>query len=614
MQHSGAHSKTKRPLIHLLVLGVLAMGAFAPLASAQSTPCTNGSLDPQGICVPDNAAPTTPAPDNGTANKISTSLQWATVTGGQGIASVMNVIMQLFAWMLGVAAITLDNAVYYTVVTMGGVVNQLSAIGVSWRILRDIGNIALIFGFLVIGISIILDTERLGYGKKMLPTLLFVAVTLNFSLFVAEGVIDVSNLFATQFYTQINGGQLAGTKEYSDIASGGISNKVMAQLGFANIYNAGNVNPNVFKDNNNILIDFMGIILFVVTSFVFFSLAFILIFRFVALVLLIVSSPVGFAGLAVPKLENVAHKWWSELVDQAITAPVLLLLLYVALAVITDVNFLSGFGTSSSGWYDFFNPSQQNLSSFAGTILSFVVAMGLLLSVTVVAKRIGAAGADRAMKWAGKASFGVAAIGARTAIGWPSNYLARKVRTTALGRTATGRLLASGFDRGAKATFDVRSTSLLKDLPIGGINAGEAAKDGYRGILERATKTHEEYGKSLRAAHTEAGHEAAVGVAAQERYGTNLQRDALRNWILFGPGGTTAGRKIAKAAQKSTTPEGQFEEAAKEYLAHQTAKIKAEATSAARATTPPPAAAPAPVAAAPAPAAAAPAGGTGHTP
>jgi len=80
----------------------------------------------------------------------------------QGFDSVMIWIMSLFAWLVGVAAITLDNVVYYTVVTMGDYVHKLSAVGVTWRILRDLGNIMLIFGFLAAGIATILNVDMYG--------------------------------------------------------------------------------------------------------------------------------------------------------------------------------------------------------------------------------------------------------------------------------------------------------------------------------------------------------------------------------------------------------------------------------------------------------------------
>src|SRR3989344_1104509 len=262
-------------------------------------------------------------------------------TPEQSLNGIMAWIASLFAWLAGVAMITLNYAVYFTVVTMGTYVNNLSAVGVTCQIMRDIGNIVIIFGFLAIGISTILNTEKLGYGKKMLPMLLVAAVFINFSLFLSEAVIDTGNLFATQFYTQINGGQPAGEKISAGVLTGinneGISNKIMSSLGLLSIYGAVKNEPAKAQEllDNYWTIGFMSIILFLVAAFVMFSLAFILIARFVILLFLIIVAPIGFAGLAVPKLESTANLWWGELFKQTITAPVLLLLLYIALRVIT---------------------------------------------------------------------------------------------------------------------------------------------------------------------------------------------------------------------------------------------------------------------------------------
>ena len=133
---------------------------------------------------------------------------------------VMAYIVQLFAWLLGVAITTLDYAVLFTVVKMGDYVNNLSAVGITWQIMRDIGNIFIIFGFLAIGICVILDVKWYGGGFKMLPMLLVAAIFLNFSLFISQAVVDTGNLFATQFYTQINGGQPTGAKLSAGVLTG----------------------------------------------------------------------------------------------------------------------------------------------------------------------------------------------------------------------------------------------------------------------------------------------------------------------------------------------------------------------------------------------------------
>ncbi|MFA5996390.1 MAG: hypothetical protein WC790_01555 [Candidatus Paceibacterota bacterium] len=413
---------------------------------------------------------------------------------------VMQKIMELFAWLVGVAALTLDTAVFYTVVQMGAYVNKLAAIGVAWSILRDVGNIMLIFGFLAIGITTILNVEWYGGGKKMLPMLFIGAIFLNFSLFITEAVIDTGNLFATQFYKQINGGNLptAAMTQSSTVQDEGISNKLMAQLGLQTLYNvnSGKVNKEVFSGTSPWLIGFMGILLFIVTAFVMFSLAFVLIARFVILIFLIILAPVGFAGLAVPQLRARAKQWWDALFEQTLTAPVLLLMLYVALAVITDAQFLTGFNPTKGGLLDFVN--NNNLAGFGGVMLSFLVAMGLLLFVVVASKKLSAFGAGWASQTAGKLSFGLTAAGLRGTAGWGLQRASTGWRKTALSRAPIiGRAVSGALDSGAKANFDVRGAAIAGGLKGIGVDAGAAQKGGFRDWEKGKTKEREDYAKDL---------------------------------------------------------------------------------------------------------------------
>ncbi len=521
----------------LLALTVGAAGAFAPAAHAQEVSCSPAcgqgyTCDSsQGVCVPSSSLPNVvtvnPSAGAGQPTQILSN-----PVSGSVFGDIMAWIAKLFAWLLGVAAITLDNAVYYTVVTMGNYIHNLSAVGVAWRILRDIGNIVLIFGFLAIGVTTILNVNWYGGGTKMLPKLLLAAVFLNFSLFITEAVIDAGNLFATEFYTQINGGNPATPTGYfgaDQIAREGISNKIMANLGLQTIYgDAVTNNPDALTASNSWLIGFMAILLFMVAAFVMFSLAFILIARFVVLVFLIIVAPIGFAGWAVPKLSNVANLWWGQLFEQTITAPVLLLLLYVALAIITDANFLTGFcvsGTSGSvcgpdSWLGFFN--QGNLANFAGLLLTFLVAMGLLLVVVVIAKKMSAFGAGWAMKWGGAASFGLTAWGGRHTLGWVSQRASDKFSKSRLARVPiVGTSISRSLQYGGKASFDVRSTSALKNIPGGGIAAGIPAKGGYAGEEKKAIEAREKYAKSL---ELSTGEEARAKAARKE---FEVWRDSL---------------------------------------------------------------------------------------
>ncbi len=418
----------------------------------------------------------------------------------EGLNGIMAYIVQLFAWLLGVAIITLDYAVFYTVVTMGTYVNNLSAVGITWQVMRDIGNIVIIFGFLAAGIATIINVDMYGWGKKMLPMLLVAAVFLNFSLFISQAVIDTGNLFATQFYTQINGGQPAGAKISAGVLTGinneGISNKIMSSLGLLTIYGDVKNNPKAQELLDNYwTIGFMSIILFLVAAFVMFSLAFILIARFVILLFLIIVAPIGFAGLAVPKLENTAKLWWHNLFEQTITAPVLLLLLYIALRVITDTQFLTGLGATKEGWT---GTVANNVSSFASVLISFLIAMGLLLAVVIFSKKMSAFGAAGATKLAGALSFGATAWGMRTSGGWLAKKGANIARKTWVGRVPlAGTGLVRGLDKIASGSFDVRGIAMGGGLKGIGIDAGEAQKGGYKADLKARTESRTKYASEL---------------------------------------------------------------------------------------------------------------------
>ena len=463
----------------LLATSFIALALIVGAAGVTHAQSVDPNADPYGG---DTAAAAADLQTAGASSTVDPAAQKAVTENktstDEAYNGIMTKIMSLFAWLVGVAAITLDNAVYYTVVTMGDYVNKLSAIGVTWRILRDIGNIMLIFGFLAVGITTILNVDWYGGGKKMLPMMLVAAVFLNFSLFISEALIDTSNLFATQFYQQINGGNPAGAKNFDikSVTTDGIANKIMGQLGMQAIYGKAITNTAVFQGGSPWFIGFMGIILFIITAFVLFSLAFVLISRFVILIFLIILSPAAFAGLAIPGLKTRMMSWWDKLFEQVMTAPVLLLMLYVALAVITDAQFLTGFCIPPAGSTDACRPdwlgfiasggsTGNNLVGFGSMMMSFLVAMGLLMAVVIQSKNLSAFGASQAMKvasWPGR-------VAARYATGYAGLGLQRlnsRIRSTRTGRVL-GRV-ASVATLGALSDYTVnKATGQMQQAKFG---------------------------------------------------------------------------------------------------------------------------------------------------
>lgn len=315
-------------------------------------------------------------------------------------------VLELFAWLTGAAGVMMGNALYFTVVRMGAIVNTMPSIKLAWGVFRDLGNILLIFGFILIGIATILDNATYG-AKKTLPKLLLVALTLNFSLFVAEFIVDTGNMFATQFYTEINGGKtLTGNFNVSDEP---ISNAIMSSLGLTKIYD---FNGNhVLKTQATSQLDvannkshwfitfFAAIILFAITAFVLGTIAIMLVARFVILLFLLIVSPIGFIGLAgIPVISGYGKKWWKALSDQTLFAPILLLLLLVVVHLIQEPTIFNMVNQGSIT-----NTSAGGISNL---LLGFSIVIGLLLSALIIAKSLSGKTAGFATKWSSRLTFG----------------------------------------------------------------------------------------------------------------------------------------------------------------------------------------------------------------
>ncbi len=307
-------------------------------------------------------------------------------------------MLSLFAYLAGVAGVMLNASVYYTVVKMGDFVNSMPGILDAWRVLRDLGNIALIFGFVAIGVATILDVQSYN-AKKMLVKLILVAVTVNFSLFAARAIIDVGNVFAYQFYSVMvkpgEGRQALGADpgESWSPSNEGVSNAIMEMVGLQNFYDATTLQTGQLKntvlENNWFAALILGSLLFIVATFVMLALAFMLIARFLVLIFLMILSPLGFVGLVIPSLEGRAKQWWHMLIAQSATAPIVLLFLLISVTLMTSPQLIIGQSrdfsalVSGTGW-----------ANTTRMILGFVISMGMLMASIIVAKQMGAVGAS----------------------------------------------------------------------------------------------------------------------------------------------------------------------------------------------------------------------------
>ncbi len=394
--------------------------------------------------------------------------------------------------LVGLTGVVLNYTIDFTIVKMADFVNSSGGIHVAWKTLRDLANIFFIFMLLYIAIRTILLGLDAAHTKDMIVWVIISALFINFSLFATKFVIDASNITTMQFYKSVLG-------DGPSSSDAGLSYRFLNITKLTTLYKVddkGNGLSTVSMGNNTFTVGIMGSIFGIILSVVFLAFAIMLVQRFVTFLVVMILSPIAFLGLAIPKVKKaVTDPWFSALIDNAIFAPVMMIMLWVVLIIITDNGFTTAINQGSSTDGTMYNALSGGLVDSISVVLNFAIVIGLLVATLVVAKKTGAGGAGMATTLAtGVVAGGIAKIG-RGTIGRGANALAN---SQTLQRSAATNMFARGALKGAKGvagtSFDLRDTSATKKLAgISGLDFGKGdGKGGYKERLASDVKKKEE--------------------------------------------------------------------------------------------------------------------------
>jgi hypothetical protein len=407
---------------------------------------------------------------------------------GEYIGSFIgNLILSIAAFFTWVAGHMLDASLKYVVFEMGSLINDSGfglAIDNIWIIIRDICNLAFIFGFIYLGIRTIIDPESASV-KRTLTQIIIGALLINFSLFIVKFVIDFSNLVSFHVYNAMISG------------SGSLSMKIFDMLGLVTFYNDG-VKAASLSDmsaGGMIWYYIMGALLLFIAAFVFFAAAILLIVRFVALIFIMIASPVLFAATVFPKTEEYSKKLWGHLISYSLFAPLYLLLTLVTILLMGGLlPVLMPLGPNMS---DVLTNSKAKTDAFT-VFIAFTVMIFFLVESLLIAKKVGGAGSDFAMKKAGAITMGGAAFMGRQTFGryfqnkaTSKQLLDRAGGTGASGWIARQQLKASRAV--GDASFDARNIKSVSST----LGTGAGASGGFATAKKKADEKEAAFAKSL---------------------------------------------------------------------------------------------------------------------
>ncbi len=413
------------------------------------------------------------------------------------IAHIANLGISITGYLVGVAGFLLNVSINLTL-NIREVVNSTPAIFTTWRTLRDISGLFLIFFLLYAAIQLIVGYKKPNFDS-LIKNIVMVGILINFSFFFTSLGIDASNVVSMQIYNAIapvnSLNKAAATSDLSKgeifgmglaTYDGGLSDIFMGTLKIQSIFNTkfGGANPEdtVTPGARMMTVTIMGVtgILIQLTAAVSFAAAAIaFIFRFVILLFLLAFSPILFMAYISPDIEKYAKDWVDKYKSMLIFMPVYLLLMYLALNVLTTSPLFGNSTASVSGSASIIGTSYAaaaNAASSGGSMLGPLISLGvnaavvivmlnlpLVAAVSIAGKTIGIL--DKAQKnfgankvwgtvgsWTGRNTYGRTANAVSE-----SEYMkdaASKSRTAALllkGTRAAGSEYKSGVDKQIKS-------------------------------------------------------------------------------------------------------------------------------------------------------------------
>lgn len=390
-----------------------------------------------------------------------------------------------------------------------------------WEIFRNLGNISLVFILLYIAITTIFQTA--GNTKKLLSNVIIAAVLMNFSFFFGAIIVDVSNVAALNIYREIN-----ESKEIKEAGNVGnyINDKassaiVAQQFGIAK--NKENAAPGApesgpgegsvagaeeswFSQQLKKAVGYVMLtILDIVLAIVLIIAAFSVIGRMIAIILLLLVSPLAFIGMILPKTESWSSDWWKSIIGQSFYLPVFLLFVYVGIKAIEVISTIQPMEQAAGK--DITNLS-QTITVIAPIIVQFAIVIGIFIAALTAANKISSQGSQIVNKIAGSvkskvagATIGGAALLGRNTVGYGLQRFADSDLGKKIGSTRTGSLVLSGARKAGKSSFDLRGSSAFSGVAsatgIGEKAFGTAQVGGFAEQEKKAIQRREQYARSI---------------------------------------------------------------------------------------------------------------------
>ncbi|MES2224781.1 MAG: hypothetical protein V4478_02220 [Patescibacteria group bacterium] len=441
------------------------------------------------------------------------------------VAQVAYGLYSLTAWVAGIFGNLFDFFIGYSVSDTS---YRYTFAVTGWKLVRDISNIFFIIIMVWTGFTAVLQAST-ATMRKVVPSLIVNAFLINFSLFATRVVIDISNITARMFYSQMivcdkvnidaNGKCPAAQAKRGAGGYWPLSEKIVSSFNPQIIFNSNILKLPNYDDSSSgssalngglkggrvqttsdsdyatyfMVVCIIAAIIMGGITLMFFKVAFLFLGRVVGLYVCMIFAPFAFLSRGIPFFDSMKKlkfkDWWGELVNYSLLAPIFTFFLYII------YGFLSSNFVAEIGFVD-------TKGDFFGTILSVVIPMLIIFSLLEIAQKtaekyagemgekVQKLGTQATGLAIGAASGGAALLGGRVIGG-----LAKRVDESRVGIGIrnmaaksgvagwAGRNLQKGVNATRSGSFDLRQTGAGKKV-LGklGIDADQKALNTFAGV------------------------------------------------------------------------------------------------------------------------------------
>lgn len=257
-------------------------------------------------------------------------------------AILANAAASIFVWILDPASFLLimNNGAFYEI----------------WKIVRDTMNMIFILVLLFSAFATIYQIDKYKYNK-ILWTVIIMALLVNFSWPIARVVVDFFNSMMYFFVESVF--RTSGTRS---------AGAILSTTDLSSIF----LPDREASEWKQI---FLAIIVMFIFALTLLMLAITMLVRLIALPVLVMLSPIGFAGMAAPITHKYANDWWSKLFKYASYGPISVFMVLASVKILQN---------SQSAWKGSMSTAVSTMSANTGDISTAALTTLVYFSIPII--------------------------------------------------------------------------------------------------------------------------------------------------------------------------------------------------------------------------------------